>query len=366
MPPKTTTWELEDHTLGKHRVLESYMGAWLPKIARYNRHVLFVDGFAGPGEYRNGERGSPVIALESFVKHAAFERMMDRITFVFIELDSDRAEHLKRIVEPYKNRLPDKSIRIFNSPFDEKMSYILDRYDSSHQRFPPAFVMIDPFGVKGAPMHVISRILSNSSTEVYFSFMHDVINRFRQGPELEPHLDELFGCSEWREGTDIPEGRERLRFFHDLYENCLRRAGAKYVLKFELYKKERPFYTLFFATQHLEGCDAMKTSMWKTAPFGDFKFKSRMAHQLTLGTESPDFIPLREALQREFGHQDWVTIEKVIDYVKGDQTDYYSGQLKLKTLRPMESDCELEADTSNPNRRKGTFPPRTRIRFLGS
>ena len=54
MPSKTTTWQLEDHTLGKHRVLRNYMEAWLPKMLQYRRHVMFIDGFAGPGEYAKG------------------------------------------------------------------------------------------------------------------------------------------------------------------------------------------------------------------------------------------------------------------------------------------------------------------------
>ena len=32
MPPKTTLWPLDDHTLGKHMVLRAYMVAWLPII----------------------------------------------------------------------------------------------------------------------------------------------------------------------------------------------------------------------------------------------------------------------------------------------------------------------------------------------
>ena len=51
MPPRTTTWPLELHTRGKHMVLEHYMGAWLPIMTRWNGRVLFIDAFAGPGEY---------------------------------------------------------------------------------------------------------------------------------------------------------------------------------------------------------------------------------------------------------------------------------------------------------------------------
>src|ERR1700693_6137138 len=57
--PRTTLWEIQPHTRAKHRILKSYLDAWLPIMARYNGRILFIDGFAGPGRYSGGERGSP-------------------------------------------------------------------------------------------------------------------------------------------------------------------------------------------------------------------------------------------------------------------------------------------------------------------
>ena len=85
MPPKTTKWPLEPHTLGKHLVLENYMQAWLPIMTRWNGRVLFIDAFAGPGEYTGGEPGSPVIALNTFIDHRARNQMRNEIKFLFIE-----------------------------------------------------------------------------------------------------------------------------------------------------------------------------------------------------------------------------------------------------------------------------------------
>ena len=88
---------LEDHTVGKHRVLQRYLEAWLPIMLRSNERVLFVDAFAGPGEYTRGEKGSPVIALEAFLSHSSRNLMTGDLSFVFIEKDPPRAQHLKRV-----------------------------------------------------------------------------------------------------------------------------------------------------------------------------------------------------------------------------------------------------------------------------
>ena len=97
MPPRTTLWRLEDHTRGKHMVLRAYMNAWLPIILGTFERAMFVDAFAGPGEYENGEAGSPVIALKALAQHSAQRMMRGQIDYVFIEKDLDRSAHLEEV-----------------------------------------------------------------------------------------------------------------------------------------------------------------------------------------------------------------------------------------------------------------------------
>ena len=66
-----TVWEAEPHTLAKHGILRTYLEAWAAILsnARFGTELLFVDGFAGPGEYLLGEPGSPIVALNSILNH---------------------------------------------------------------------------------------------------------------------------------------------------------------------------------------------------------------------------------------------------------------------------------------------------------
>jgi three-Cys-motif partner protein len=57
MPPKETIWDAESHTIAKHRILQKYLGGWLPVISSWNKRVLFIDGFSGPGGVRRGRGG---------------------------------------------------------------------------------------------------------------------------------------------------------------------------------------------------------------------------------------------------------------------------------------------------------------------
>src|ERR1700676_263902 len=89
-----TTWHADPHTLAKHAILQRYLQAWFPILSRQasalsrkyrdvlSREILFIDGFAGPGEYTNGKEGSPVIALKAALDHAISFPIPVRMLFV--------------------------------------------------------------------------------------------------------------------------------------------------------------------------------------------------------------------------------------------------------------------------------------------
>ena len=364
MPPRTITWPLEPHTQGKHLVLEHYMGAWLPIMTRWNGRVLFIDAFAGPGEYSKGEPGSPVIALRSLIGHRARGQMRNEINYLFIEKDNDRCERLTQVLDGLNSQLPPNcNYEVINSTFDDTLTDVLDNIDEQRARLAPAFVMIDPFGVSGTPMSVIGRILENPKSEVYISFMYREMNRFKEHPNFEKHLDQLFGCSAWRRGIDIPDGKERKDFFYDLYSDQLKRNGAQYVVRFELYEGEQLVYAIFFGTKNLEGCDKMKQAIWKVAPFGSFRFRGSQLGQLTLGESVVDFSLLEKALKEQFRSKGWERIETIEAFVKSDATEFHSSHLKVKTLKPMETNGKIEVQAGT-RKRSGTYPNGTMIRFL--
>ncbi len=363
MPPRTTLWPLEDHTIGKHAVLQHYMDAWLPIMLSSNEKVLFIDAFAGPGEYRDGEQGSPVIALEAFRKHNSLHLMKGEISFIFIEKYPRRAEHLKQVVSGYQDGLPAKcKVGVFQGTFTNEMTNALDAIDLQKNSLAPAFVMVDPFGVSDTPMNLIRRILDNPKSEVYVSFMYEFINRFKSTPEFSRPLDDLFGCQEWRRGIEEFDATKRKDYLCSLYKSQLKASGAQYVLQFDLYSGGTLKYTLFFATNHSLGCDRMKQAMWKVAPLGDFRFRSDLKDQLFLGLEIVDFSPLKESLRSEFGRDQWVSIEAVHQFMSSDRTGFHTGQYK-QVLKEMEEKEEISVDKESRSR-SGSFPNGTRFMFV--
>ncbi len=230
------------------------------------------------------------------------------------------------------------SFHVREGEFREHMGAILDLIDQQNARLAPAFVMIDPFGVKGSPMKLIGRVLNNDKSECLISFMYEPIRRFHKQPEYGPHLDELFGAKSWRDCLKMPEGPSKKQFLHDLFRTQLKRHGAKQVLSFELWKGRRHVYTLYFATNSLKGCDLMKASIWKVDDSGGYAFRSGIA-----GTPSlfeTDTRPLAQQLRGEFG-TDWVKVEDFDKFVMSDRTHFHKGHLRRETLRPLERKGEI-------------------------
>ena len=363
MPPNTTLWKLDPHTVGKHKVLRHYMEAWLPIMLSSNERVLFVDAFAGPGLYSGGEKGSPMIALEVLRSHPAQSMMTGEISYMFIEKDVERAQHLKDLVEPMRSEFPANChAEVFQGTFTGTMTEVLDVIDSHNSQLAPAFVMLDPFGVSDTPMKLIQRILQNPKSEVYISFIYRDINRFKTTPEFSPALDELFGCPDWREGMEMSTASETRNFFYSLYEEQLRKSGAKYVLHFDLYEGNGLVYALFFATKNDLGCDKMKQAMWKVAPFGAYSFRGETIGQFSFGEQAVNFEELDAALIGKFGMNNQVEFDFVEEFIRSDEALFHSRQLKGR-LAQMEKAGTLIVDKSTRKKGRG-FPPGTLIRFL--
>jgi three-Cys-motif partner protein len=357
-------WPIGPHTPGKHIVLKAYLDAWFPILGSTQGRILFIDGFAGPGRYSGGEDGSPIIALKALRDHPFRLRLRAEIVFMFIEREQDRADHLRREIVPFVAELgTGVRTEVITGEFDETMTSVLQQVDEQKRSLAPAFVMVDPFGISHTPLSVIGKILENSKSEVYISFMWEFFNRFKAGDEFPPHLDGLFGCTEWREAIAIPDWRRRRDFIFELYKRQLKAAGAEYVVHFELFNQATLVYAIFFATKHAVGCDKMKAAIWKADPFNGFAFvggRDPTAGELF----GRDIGPLKAEIQRTFAGEEWRTIEELRDWIMTDATDYHSGQLKA-ALRELEQEGHVVAD-STTRKRARQYPDGCRIQITRS
>lgn len=302
-----TVWPLEPHTAAKHSILRRYLQGYYPKMASTRGRIVFVDGFAGPGEYEGGEPGSPVIALDSLIEHSYFPKMSTReFIFLFIEENLARFEMLRdKLAE--RQRHPNVKVVVQHGTFEEHIGEAFEGLERARsyglRPSRPSFVMVDPFGVKGLPLDLLRRLAEFPKTELLISLMYEPISRFLEHPTFESPLDALFGTREWRDAARLAPPSKR-KFLSDLYANQLRGIGMEYVRLFEMRDaRNRTEYFLAFATHSLEGLRVMKDAMWKVdqaggVAFSDFTAPSR--EQATLFEAKPNDVQLRDLMLGHF------------------------------------------------------------------
>jgi three-Cys-motif partner protein len=353
MQPKTTIWELEPHTAAKHEILRRYIQAWAPILSQGNfPHLVFVDGFAGPGRYSKGEEGSPIIAVKAVIEQP--RPIKAKVDFHFIELDKRRSDHLATEIAaltlPSNVTAKIHGGRSFQDAFPE----VWNSYAKVGRSRPPTFVFIDPFGFK-IPFSYVARVLGAQSCEVLITFMFEEINRFLSQGQLPNIFDDLFGCRDWREGINIKLPRARVKFLHDLYQRQLTQAaGASFVRSFAL-RNERDAmdYFLFFATNNELGLRKMKEAMWRVDEGGAYTFSDATdPNQSVLFSAEPDRPLLSRLILDKFAGAE--TTPDEIERFVVRETPFRETHYK-KVLQNLEETGKMELIDPPARRRRGTY-----------
>jgi len=368
--PKTTIWPLEPHTKTKHLILGEYLAAWLPIMSKWNRRIVFIDGFAGPGRYSGGEEGSPLIALRTALEHNRLSPDCE-FSFLFIEADKKRADHLREEIEQLKTERPflkQFSYEVANARFEEKINRVL--IELTGAQLAPTLAFIDPFGFEGLPMRLVAEIAKYPKCESLITFMYEPVNRFFEhpSPKIQEHLEALFGTAEARDLvklTDDPE--ERFGRITALYEAQLKAvARFKFVRTFTMINTgNRVEYLLFFGTNNETGLGKMKAAMWKADPGEGGRFSDRTVscQEVLLGPE-PDFALLERLLRDRFAGKGFFDISEIERFVVVD-TPFLETHIRTKTLAPMERAKAPRIEAKHTGgRKKCTYPAGTKVRFL--
>ncbi len=287
-------WPLDDHTRAKHRVLRAYLDAWIPIMGQQalrmqaytvgRPRLLLVDGFAGPGRYRDGEPGSPLIMLDALASHAALSRLAEvGFIYLFIEQDPRRVERLREEVS--KLELPPNAhVTIEEGAFEDTFRAVVESV-VGHQTLVPTFAFIDPFGYSAASMSLTGRLLEFPRSEALFFLPLSFIHRFVGREGQEEALSSLFDTDRWREAIPL-EGQARREFLLTLFEEQLQSQGrVEHVRSFELRTRDGNDYRLVFATGHRRGLEVMKQAMWSVDPVAGTRYIR--AHRVGAGGPVP-------------------------------------------------------------------------------
>lgn len=361
--PNETIWDQPTHTRAKIELVRCYLRAWFPILGSSHKRVLYMDGFAGPGEYTDGRDGSPVEAIRAAVEHTharVFERT--KLLFQFVEQRPDRAKHLKEVLQDRFPNLPSNfTWDVECGDFESTMDAILSGVEATNASIVPTFLFVDPFGWSGVSMKTIARLLRFNRTEVLFTFMVDSVNRWLDHPNQGENFTKLFGSDAWKAIISHPTGSRSDAVLDCFVDGLHTVAQAKYVLPFAMVNNNnRTEYFLLHASNDdsLTALSAMKAAMWQVDPSGQFRFQDRHAGQTVLWGGKPDRLDVRRRLTTRFAGQT-VTWNDIRRFILLD-TPYLDTHFNRGGLNVLEKEGDLAVSFApgapDVQRRKFTYP----------
>lgn len=356
-------WNAEPHTLAKLAILKRYLGAWFQIFGRSQpgSDLLYVDGFAGPGEYLNHSEGSPIAATNtalSVMEQAGDAWLARNIHFAFIERESAVASQLRSNLQRFEG-IPRIFMHVLNTTFEDGIRDLRATMPWAFSDSHALFAFIDPFGPTGAPFDIVRTILASSRSEVLINFDADGLERIiRAGAasNADQILDRAFGDGSWRsiraEQGSFRDAVMRLVLHYQGRLRMLR--NVRYAFKFEMLTSSKRVggvgYFLVFASQHPLGLTKMKEAMRALDQTGEYQFSNALVGpQLLLRIDNTK--EFAELLYRRFLGSACVPFSQITDFAL-NETPYFNPKSMLQLI---EETGRIEVVSSDPKRRRKTF-----------
>ncbi|MDB5350669.1 MAG: hypothetical protein JWN86_1916 [Planctomycetota bacterium] len=303
----------------KDFILGYYLTPYISKLHKLNRPIIIIDCFAGRGEFRDGEPGSPLIIAR------AVKPWHDKgvpIRCLFIEDDPKNYEHLSTIMVDYRGFCETRL-----GSFDDQLDQIARLAQSNS-----LFLYIDPYTIRGLIFDRISAVYdqihkARSSVEVLINFNAATFMRWALAA-LQRHqdipvstaeelvdqledassgaleldiLDSIAGGDYWKAIALRPDRSftEKLQRFTRLYQEQMTKF-FNYIVNYpikEKYHHSVPKYYLIFATRHGDGLELINDAMCKARlQFLGKQFNQNMLFDLIPEREVANLSELRRTL----------------------------------------------------------------------
>ncbi|MCP4590700.1 MAG: three-Cys-motif partner protein TcmP [bacterium] len=278
----------------KHELIKEYLNGWFPKLGLWAGRIVYFDTHAGRGTHAQGQLGSPLIALNTFLEHKSRDKILEKseVTFFFIERDEENASLLRDEL----SRLGTLPAKITCRPIVADCFLVLQeliaQFRASGRNPAPAFFFIDPYGFN-IPGSVLRDLMGFERVELFINVIWRELNMaISQGERMADTLDTVFDGGTWRDAITSEDIDERADQAVNLLRTMTEAKWPTYCRMLGDNNVTR--YLLLHLTNSDAGRDLMKDCIWKVRPDGKFYVrKSDDPSQQYLIEPEPDLTPLR-------------------------------------------------------------------------
>jgi three-Cys-motif partner protein len=204
----------------KHALLDQYLVPFAAKVGKTapSGRVVYIDGYAGPGRYEDGTKGSPALVLEQAAAVAGYRQL----ECLFVERRRADFTRLKQLVD--ESKTAGIACDAYKGSIARHLDDLLTKAADA-----PLFVFLDPFGL-GLPFDMMAtKVLGGArgpngyKTEVLLNFSANATRRI--GGFLDPAC-RAKNRDSTLESMDINCGGAWWRDVYGQYDNSAKRVEA--------------------------------------------------------------------------------------------------------------------------------------------
>jgi len=279
-----------DHSQAKVKLYGSYLAKYLPIISqdKHTTNIHLYDLFSGEGIYEDGEKGSPLIAIDKINSCYTSNNNMPKLNITFNDIKPDVITKLKATID--STQIPTNcTVRILNNNYLDLVGQVSSEIAAFKSE--KAIVFLDPKGYKEISISDIKAFLTVGKSEVLvflpirdmYRFANmDSANISASHEPLYKFMDEIFP-----EG--IPAFDSQPDYIHKIKEGLKNILPEYYVDTFMLEREPGQFFALFFFTGHIYGFEKMLETKWEIDTEQGRAFRYEQTGAMFSGTEVLNF-----------------------------------------------------------------------------
>ncbi len=181
----------------KDLVIEYYITPYLRKVTTLRRTmILLIDGFAGPGMFGDGSKGSPILMAEALKGNIRYRQ---NAMLICIEKKEEYAERLKENLRT----ILESHYEIIPGDVNDSLKRVKHTIQELKKKYPnvnfSVFLYLDPFGIKGINYATITDLLrevQRAGTEILLNFNYIAFKRNAFCSKTQQNVVDLFGTDE--------------------------------------------------------------------------------------------------------------------------------------------------------------------------
>ncbi len=358
----------------KSRIVSKYFSAWSKIILSQQQKnpwspqtMAYIDLFAGPGEYDDESKSTPVLIMEEILTN---KELTKRVVTIFNDKDKANIFKLKDVIKQIDGidnlEYPPK---YYNKEIGNEIQQLfMGQYSI------PTLFFVDPWGYKGLSLNLISSIISNWGCDCIFFFNYNRINMGIDNGAVRSHMISLFGDEQFdivRQECRNKTPEEREIIIVDALCDALRNNNCQYVLPFRFTNENgtRTSHHLIFISKSFRGYDVMKDIMSKesseikdgVSTFAYNPRDSKYRQGSLLDMLSRPLEDLESMLLQKY-HGKTIVFTKLYEEHSVDKP--FCKKNYKEVLKKMLAEGKISAENINGNPpREGTFPDDMQVKF---